>query len=114
MFSVGGLCPGCKRPVVDHMPSARYPRETVPTGKVDAVNGSCIVEGARAPQKCCWVLLRAPMTPAEYREHFQAGTIPLEQRAQSARTRPRPLEHEPRPRYGYENPGSPAPDTRVQ
>ena len=78
MPSVGGLCPACKRPLVDHLPSARYPRESVPPGKVDVVNGRCILEGTLAAQKLCWVQVGQPLTPAVYRERFEAGTIPLE------------------------------------
>lgn len=78
MPSVGDLCPACKRPVADHLPSTRYPPENVPPGKVAVVNGRCVVDRERAPQKVCWVLLREPMTPEEYRKRFEAGTIPLE------------------------------------
>lgn len=78
MPSVGGLCAACKMSVADHLPSVRYAPGEVPPGKVAVVNGRCIVDGARAPQKCCWVLLGEPMTPEEYRERFDAGTISLE------------------------------------
>ena len=44
----------------------------------DVVNGRCRIAGRPAPQKCCWVQLRQVMTPAEYRERIQAGTITLE------------------------------------
>jgi hypothetical protein len=78
MPSVGDLCPACKRPVADHLPSSRYAPREVPPGKVAVVNGRCTVAGERAPQKCCWVLLREGMTPGEYRERFAAGRIALE------------------------------------
>jgi hypothetical protein len=78
MPSVGARCPACKMPVADHLPASRYPPADVPLGKVAVVNGRCIVAGERARQKCCWVVLREPMTVAEYRERFEAGTIPLE------------------------------------
>lgn len=78
MLSVGPLCPACKRPVADHLPSGRYAPEEVPSGKVAVVNGRCIVDGKRAPQKCCWVLLSQPLTLQEYQERFAAGSIPLE------------------------------------
>jgi hypothetical protein len=78
MPSVGGLCPACKMPVADHLPSMRYPPKDVPPGKVAVVNGRCVVSGERAPQKCCWVQLHEPMTPEEYRERCDAETISLE------------------------------------
>lgn len=78
MPSVGAPCPACKRPLTDHLPSGRYPPGNVPPDKVAVVNGRCIVNGERAPQKMCWVLLREPMTPEGYRERFEAGMIPLE------------------------------------
>ena len=78
MLSVGGLCPGCKMPMADHLPSGRGPRAEVPEGKVDVANGRCIVAGTRALQKCCWAQLRDPMTPEGYRMRFEAGAIALE------------------------------------
>lgn len=78
MPSVDGLCPACKRPLCDHLPSGRYPPPEVPPGKVAVVNGRCIAGGERAQQKCCWVPLSQPMTPTEYRERLEAKTIPLE------------------------------------
>ena len=78
MPSVDGLCPACKMPLVDHLASRRYLPAEVPPGKIAVVNGRCIVAGQRAPQKGCWVPLREPMTPQEYRRRFEAKTIPLE------------------------------------
>jgi hypothetical protein len=78
MPSVGGVCPACKRPIGVHLPSARYPRQAVPVGWVDVVNGRCRVEGQPAAQKCCWVQLREVMTPAEYRARVEDGKIALE------------------------------------
>lgn len=78
MLSVGPLCPACKRPLADHLPSRRRVPAEVPPGKVAVVNGRCLVEGEPAAQKCCWVQLREPVTPQEYRERFRAKSIPLE------------------------------------
>jgi hypothetical protein len=78
MLSVDVLCPACKRPLAAHLPSRRRAPADVPVGKVAVVNGRCIVAGERAPQKCCWVALGEPMTLDEYRERFEAETIPLE------------------------------------
>lgn len=78
MPSVSDVCPACKRPVADHLPSTRYAPDEAPPGKVVVVNGRCIVGDERASQKCCWVQLHEPMTPAEYRQRFDAGTILLE------------------------------------
>ncbi len=78
MLSVDALCPACKRPLSAHLPSARRAPEDVPPDKVAVVNGRCIVAGQRAPQKCCWVALGEPMTPEEYGDRFDAGTIALE------------------------------------
>ena len=78
MFSVGGVCPGCKRALADHLPSSRMMPAEVPAGKVAVVNGRCVVDGERAAQKCWWVQLREPMTLEEYRGRFVAKTIALE------------------------------------
>ena len=78
MLSVDALHPACKRPLSAHLPSARRAPEDVPPDKVAVVNGRCIVAGQRAPQKCCWVALGEPMTPEEYGDRFDAGTIALE------------------------------------
>ena len=78
MSSVGGVCPGCKRALADHLPSSRMMPAEVPAGKVAVVNGRCVVDGERAAQKCCWVQLREPMTLEEYRGRFVTKTIALE------------------------------------
>lgn len=78
MLSVGPMCPGCKRPLADHLPSRRRAPEEVPPGKVAVVNGRCVAEGQAAPQKCCWVALSRPMTVQEYVEGLGAGRMPLE------------------------------------
>lgn len=78
MSSVGGVCPGCKRALADHLPSSRMMPAEVPAGKVAVVNGRCVVDGEPAPQKCCWVQLREPMTLEAYRERHAARTIKLE------------------------------------
>lgn len=78
MLSVGPLCPACKGPLADHLPSGQRVAEHVPPGKVPVVNGRCIVNGAPAAQKCCWVQLHEPLTLEQYRERFATETIPLE------------------------------------
>ena len=77
MPSVDGLCPACKMPMVDHLASSRCAPTEVPPGRVPVVNGRCIVAGEPAPQECCWVALREPVTPQDYRRRFEAKTIPL-------------------------------------
>ena len=78
MPSVDGVCPGCKRPLSEHLRSSRRLPRDMPAGKVAVINGRCVFGGERAPQKCCWVQLREPMTVEDYRQRFVAGTIELE------------------------------------
>lgn len=78
MRSVNPMCPACKRPLADHLPSRRRVPEHVPAGKIPVVNGRCIVDGVRAPQKCCWVQLRKPLTVKQYQKKFDKGLIQLE------------------------------------
>ena len=79
MPSVGGVCPGCKRPLEDHLPSVRRLEGPIPEGKVAVVNGRCQWrDGQQAPQKMCWVALSEPMTAETYRMRLADGAVGLE------------------------------------
>lgn len=41
MPSVDSVCPACKMPVANHLPSSRHPPAEVPPGMVAVVNGRC-------------------------------------------------------------------------
>lgn len=78
MSSVDGVCRACKQPVSEHLPSGVAARRDT-GGKIDVVRGRCIlVDGRRAPQKCCWAQFAESMDEAEYRRRVEAGTLVLE------------------------------------
>lgn len=73
-MSVDAPCPACKQSLACHAPSATSAH--VHTGAVVVVRGRCIVDGVRAPQKLCWVLLSGPLTATEYLEAYAHAPPP--------------------------------------
>lgn len=62
--SVNAPCPACKHSLVRH-PRSVAAAQARADGIV-VVRGRCVVNGVRAPQKMCWVLLSGPLTTEQY------------------------------------------------
>lgn len=74
-MTVSGLCPGCTRPLADHLPSRRNVRGG---GRgIEMVQGRCHGPDGPAPQKACWAALAEPSTVEEYLERYARVVPPL-------------------------------------
>ncbi len=78
MLRLDGVCPGCKKPMVDHLRSSRSMPTEVGANEIPLINGRCYPEGDRAPQKCSWVQLAEPMDVETYQAKLAAGELGLE------------------------------------